>query len=71
MAFLTLSRGQLSITGRQALDPRPVERPTQPDSAADAASRHKEKEMSFKVPTDFPTRRPPSLAPVRWDGVSR
>ena len=35
--FLTTSRGQLTITGRQALARRPVEQPTQPDSAAKAA----------------------------------
>jgi NADH:ubiquinone reductase (H+-translocating) len=37
-AFLTLSRGQLTITERQALGQRPVEQSTsQPDSAAKAA----------------------------------
>ena len=35
--FLTMNRGQLTITERQALAPRPVERHTQPDSAVNAA----------------------------------
>jgi NADH dehydrogenase len=35
--FLTMNRGQLTITGRQALSPRPVERPTKSDSAVNAA----------------------------------
>jgi NADH:ubiquinone reductase (H+-translocating) len=35
--FLTMNRGQLTITGRQALAQQHVERPTQPDAAAEAA----------------------------------
>ena len=35
--FLTMSRGQLTITERQAIGQRPVELPIQPDSAAKAA----------------------------------
>jgi NADH:ubiquinone reductase (H+-translocating) len=35
--FLTMNRGQLSITGRQALSPAPAERPTKSDSAVNAA----------------------------------
>ena len=35
--FLTTNRGQLTITGRQAIAQRLVERPTQPDSAVNAA----------------------------------
>jgi NADH dehydrogenase FAD-containing subunit len=35
--FLTFNRGQVTITERQALGQRPVEEPTQPDSAAKAA----------------------------------
>jgi NADH:ubiquinone reductase (H+-translocating) len=35
--FLTMSRGQLTITERQTLAQRPAEQPTQPDSAAVAA----------------------------------
>ena len=37
IAFLTLNRGQLTITERQTLDQRPTKMPTQPDSAAEAA----------------------------------
>jgi NADH:quinone reductase (non-electrogenic) len=37
IAFLTLSRGQLTITERQALNQRAVDEPTKPDSAAEAA----------------------------------
>ena len=37
IAFLTLSRGQLTITERQTLDQRAVDEPTKPDSAAEAA----------------------------------
>ena len=36
-AFLTMNRGQLTITERQALAHPPVEGPTQPDSAVNAA----------------------------------
>ena len=35
--FLTMNRGQLTITGRQARAQQYVERPTQPDSAVNAA----------------------------------
>ena len=35
--FLTMNRGQLTITERQARAQRPAEQPTQPDSAAKAA----------------------------------
>jgi NADH dehydrogenase len=35
--FLTLGRGQLTITGRQTLSQRPTEDPTQSESPAEAA----------------------------------
>ena len=35
--FLTINRGQLTITERQTIAARPVEGPTQPNSAVNAA----------------------------------
>ena len=67
--FLTMSRGQLSITGRQARvpwrdPPNPIQRSTPRN---DMRSKRR---VSRCQPTSQAGRRP-SSAPVRSDGVSR